>query len=152
MESPHKTVAAYCQALPPDRRAAIQTVRETILANLPSGFEECMAFGSIAYVVPHRLYPAGYHCNPKMPLPFVNLVSQKNHLALHLLNIYGDTEAEEWFRAAWLATGKKLDLGKACLRFKKVEDLSLEVLGSLIARTTMKQHIARFEKLAKRKK
>jgi hypothetical protein len=123
-----------------------------ILTHLPAGIEEGMTYGMIGYFVPHRIYPAGYHCDPKLPLPFVNLGSQKNHLSLHLMNVYGDDETEKWLRTAWAATGKKLDLGKACLRFKKIEDLSLEVLGDLIARTSVEKHIARFEKLAQGRK
>src|SRR5271157_883898 len=98
MTSQAKTVDEYLQALPPDRRTAISAVRQVILANLPKGYEECMSYGMIGYVVPHSLYPAGYHCDPKLPLPFVNLGSQKNHMALHLMNVYGDSKTEQWFR------------------------------------------------------
>ena len=148
MKSNATSVAEYLKSLPPDRRAAIEAVREVILTNLPKGFEETMTYGMIGYVVPHRIYPAGYHCDPKHPLPFVNVGSQKNHISIHLMNVYGDPDTEQWFRSAWLATGKKLDMGKGCLRFKKLEDLSLEVLGALIARTTVEKHVARFKQLA----
>src|SRR5215831_18648227 len=129
MTSNAKTVDEYLRSLPPDRRAALSAVREVILANLPEGYEEQMQYGMIGYVVPHRLYPAGYHCNPKEPLPFATLGSQKNHMALHLCTVYGDGATTEWFRKAYAATGKKLDMGKACVRFKRLDDLPLDVIG-----------------------
>ena len=147
MRSNAKTVNEYLQSLPEDRRAAIRAVRDIIRAHLPEGYEECMSYGMIGYVVPHRLYPAGYHCDPKRPLPYVNLASQKNHMALYVMTIYGDPATEQWFRKAWQAAGKKLNLGKCCLRFKKLEDVSLEVIGQLIARVPVKNYIARIEKV-----
>jgi hypothetical protein len=140
-----KTVDKYLGALPPDRRAALTAVREVILANLPKGYEEQMQYGMIGYVVPHSLYPAGYHCNPKEPLSFAMLGSQKNHMALYLCNVYGDAATTEWFQQAYAAAGKKLDMGKACVRFKKLDDLPLEVIGKVIARTPVKSYITRIE-------
>ena len=134
MKSMAATVEEYLESLPEDRRAAISAVREVILANLPEGYVECMTYGMIGYVVPHSLYPKGYHCDPKMPLPFANLGSQKNHMAIYLMCVYGDPATEQSFRKAWLATGKKLDMGKACVRFKKIEDVPLYVIGQVIAR------------------
>jgi hypothetical protein len=148
-----KSVTDYLKSLPADRRAAISAVREVILANLPKGYEECMHYGMIGYVVPHSIYPAGYHCDPKLPLGLACLGSQKNHIALHLMSIYGDPVAEARFRKAWLATGKKLDMGKACVRFKKLEDVPLDVVGGVFAQTPVKDYIAAVEKaLAGRKK
>ena len=95
-------------------------MREVILAHLPEGYEEMMQYGMIGYVVPHSLYPAGYHCDPKQPLPFAHLGSQKNHMALYLMCVYLDSPIADWFRSAWAASGKKLDMGKACVRFKKL--------------------------------
>jgi len=153
MASQATTVEGYLQALPPDRRAAISAVRQVILANLPAGYEECMSYGMIGYVVPHSLYPAGYHCNPKLPLPYANLGSQKNHMAIHLCSVYGDADTTRWFQKAWKASGKKLDMGKACVRFKKLEDVPLDVIGQVIARTPVKKYIASIEKaLASRRK
>ena len=146
MTSTAATVEEYLRSLPADRRAAISTVRATILAHLPAGYEERMGFGMIAYVVPHTLYPAGYHCDPKMPLMLANLGSQKNHMAMYLMTVYGDPATEKWFRQAWTATGKKLDMGKACVRFRKIEDVPLAVIGQLIARVPVKEYIARMEK------
>jgi hypothetical protein len=141
-----KTVEQYLQALPVDRRAAINAVREVILGSLPKGYEERITYGMIGYVVPHSLYPKGYHCDPKQPLPLAFLGSQKNHMAIYLMNVYGDPATEKWFRKAWEASGKKLDMGKSCVRFKKVEDVALEVIGQVIARTPVKNYIDRIEK------
>jgi hypothetical protein len=146
MTSQAKTVDEYLRSLPGERRAAISAVREVILANLPKGYEECMNYGMIGYVVPHSLYPAGYHCDPKQPLPFACLGSQKNHMAVYLMNVYGDPATEKWFRTAWQASGKKLDMGKSCVRFKKLEDVPLDVIGQVIARTPVKNYIACIEK------
>ena len=106
MQSKAKTVQEYLKELPTDRRDAINAVRGAILANLPPGYEECMSYGMIGYVVPHSLYPKGYHCNPKLPLPFVNLGSQKNHMSLHLMCCYGDPKLRGWLEKAWKDAGK----------------------------------------------
>ncbi len=147
MKSTAITVEEYLQKLPADRREAISAVRKVILANLPKGYVECMSYSMIGYVVPHSLYPAGYHCDPKLPLPYVNLGSQKNHMALHVMTVYGDPAMEKWFRKAWTATGKKLDMGKCCVRFKKLEDVPLEVIGQIIARVPVKEYITRVGKI-----
>ena len=145
MKSSATTVEEYLQSLPADRRAAISAVRAIILANLPKGYEERMCYGMIGYVVPHSIYPAGYHCDPKLPLMMANLGSQKNHMALYLMCCYGDAPTTKWFREAWEAAGKKLDMGKACVRFKKLEDVPLDVIGKVIARVPVKEYIARVE-------
>ena len=142
MKSNATTVAEYLEELPADRRAVIQAVRGTILKNLDSGYEEGMQYGMIGYFVPHRVFPAGYHCDPKQPLPFANLASQKNHMALYLMCIYGNSEHATWFRTEWAKTGKKLDMGKSCIRFKKIEDLPLELIGQAIARVPAKKYIS----------
>jgi hypothetical protein len=147
MKCPALTVEEYLRSLPEDRRRAISVVRKVILDNLPQGYVETMSYGMIGYVVPHSLYPAGYHCDPKLPLPLAILGSQKNHLALHLMSVYGDKATEQWFREAWKATGKKLDMGKACVRLKKIEDVPLDVVGSVISRVPVKDYIARIEKV-----
>ncbi|HEY5915320.1 MAG TPA: DUF1801 domain-containing protein [Verrucomicrobiae bacterium] len=145
MKSTAKTVDEYLNGLSSERREAISAVRKVILANLPEGYQECMSYGMIGYVVPHSIYPKGYQCNPKLPLPFVNLGSQKNHMALYLMCIYGDAKTDEWFRKAWEKTGRKLDSGKGCIRFKRLEDVPLEVVGQLIARTPVADYITRIE-------
>jgi hypothetical protein len=142
MQSKAKTVAAYLAVLPPDRRAAIEAVRKVILKNLDPDFEEGMQYGMISYYVPHRIYAAGYHCDPSQPLPFACLASQKNYMSLHLMSIYGDSEQAKRFREDWAQTGKKLDMGKSCIRFKKLEDLPLDVIGKAVARVKAKNYIA----------
>ncbi|SPE60370.1 conserved hypothetical protein [Verrucomicrobia bacterium] len=145
MKSTAKTVDEYVKGLPEDRREAISAIRKVILDNLPEGYQECMSYGMIGYVVPHSVYPKGYQCNPKLPLPFANLGSQKNHMALYLMCIYGDAKTDQWFRKAWEKTGRKLDGGKGCIRFKRLEDVPLEVVGQLVARMPMAEYIARIE-------
>ena len=142
MQSKAATVDAYLAELPADRRAAIEAVRKVILANLDKDYEEGMTYGMIGYFVPHSVYPDGYHCDPKAPLPYVNLASQKNHMSLYMMSIYGDSEHAKWFAEEWAKTGKKLDMGKSCIRFKRVEDLALDVIGKAIKRTPAKKYIA----------
>ena len=147
MQSKAKTVQEYLKELPAERREAINAVRGVILANLPRGYEECMSYGMIGYVVPHSIYPKGYQCNPKLPLPFVNLGSQKNHMSLHLMCCYGDPKLKAQFEKAWKATGKKFDMGGGCVRFKKLEDVPLKVVGELIASIPVADYIRRIEKV-----
>jgi hypothetical protein len=147
MKSNAKTVKEYLQSLPDDRRTAIGAVRDVILANLPKGYEECMSYGMIGYVVPHSIYPAGYHCDPKLPLPYANLASQKNHMAIYVMTLYSDKATEQWFRKTWQAAGKRLDMGKCCLRFKKLDDVSLDVIGQLIARVPVKEYLSHIDKV-----
>jgi len=136
------TVEEYLAALPPDRRRAIAAVREVLLKNLDKDYEEGMQYGMIGYYVPHRVYPAGYHCDPRQPLCFAGLASRKNHMALHLMCIYGDADQSRWFRDAWAKTGKKLDMGKACVRFKRLEDLALDVIGEAVRRVPARKYVA----------
>lgn len=147
MTSPAKTVEEYLASLPEDRRTAISAVRQVILENLPKGYEEGMQYGLIGYFVPHSLYPKGYHCDPKQPLNYAGLGSQKNHMALYLMCAYGDTEIDAWFRDAYAKSGKKLDMGKACVRFKKLDDLPLDVVGKVIAMVPPEKYIARVESI-----
>jgi len=142
MPSKAKTVEEYLASLPEDRRVAIGAVRKVILANLPKGYEECMNYGMIGYVVPHSLYPAGYRCNPKLPLPLGGLASQKHHMSFYAMTAYGGSPTEKWFRKAWLATGKKLDMGKCCVRFKNLEAVPLDVIGELFARVSVAEFIS----------
>jgi hypothetical protein len=136
-----KSVAEYLAALPEDRRKAIETVRQVILKNLDKDYEEGIQYRMIGYFVPHRVYPAGYHCDPKQPLPFAALASQKNYMSLYLMCVYGDSGPAQRFRDAWAKTGKKLDMGKSCVRFKKVEDLALDVIADAIRSVPAKKYI-----------
>jgi hypothetical protein len=148
MQSKAATVAQYLKELPADRRTAITAVRAVIRANLDPLFEEGMQYGMIGYYVPHRVYPPGYHCDPCQPLPFICLASQKNYLSLYLGCAYGP-DREQPFRAAWAKTGKKLDMGKSCIRFKKVEDLALDVIGGAIRKTSARGFIKYYESVIK---
>jgi hypothetical protein len=145
MQSNAATVEEYLAELPEDRRAAIQAAREAILKNLDPDYEEGMQYGMIGYYVPHRVYPAGYHCDPKQPLPFACLASQKRYMSLYLMSCYSDPEELKRFEAAWEKTGKKLEMGKSCIRFKRAEDLALDVIGEAVRRVPAKVHIARYE-------
>lgn len=145
MQSKAATVADYMAQLPPERRAHLQVVRDVILKNLDRKFEEGMQYGMIGYYVPHSIYPSGYHCDPRQPLPFGGLASQKNHMSVHLMGLYGDNDEEKWFRSAWAKTGKKLDMGKCCIRFKKAEDLALELIGQAVARMPIGRYIEYYE-------
>jgi hypothetical protein len=113
-----------------------------VLKNLDKDFEEGIQYGMIGYYVPHRVHPAGYHCDPKQPLPFAALASQKNYMSLYMMCVYGHSDHASWFQQAWAKTGKKLDMGKACVRFKKVDDLALDVIGEAIRRMPAKKYIA----------
>lgn len=151
MQSQAKTVAKYLAELPEDRRGAIAAVRQLVLDNLDPAYQEAMQYGMIGWSVPHSLYPAGYHTDPKQPLPFAALASQKNYMSLYLMATYcgctedGETPDVQWFRTAWAKTGKKLDMGKACLRFKKLDDLALDVLAEAIRRVPVQTYIQRYE-------
>lgn len=149
MQSSAKTVEEYLASLPEDRRAAITAIRQVILQNLDQGFAEGMGYGMISYHVPHSRYPAGYHCNPQDPLPYACLASQKNHMAVYLMSVYGDPKLLAWFTDAWKKTGKKLDMGKSCLRFKKLDDVALDVLGETIRRVPSEKYIAQYEAIRK---
>ena len=139
------SVEQYLAALPEERRAALSSVRDVIRENLGKGFEEGLQYGMIGYYVPHAVYPPGYHTDPKQPLPFASLASQKGHMAVYLMGVYGQPEQEAWFRQAWARTGKKLDMGQSCVRFKKLDDVALDVLGEAIRRVSAPAYIAHYE-------
>jgi hypothetical protein len=139
------TVAEYLASLPEDRRQAIAAVRQVFRENLDTDYQETMQYGMIGYSVPHRIYPAGYHCDPKQPLPFAGLCSQKAHMSMYLMGVYGNPAQEEKLREAWAKAGKKIDMGKSCIRFKKLDDLPLEALGDIIRGMPVKTYIAQYE-------
>jgi uncharacterized protein YdhG (YjbR/CyaY superfamily) len=138
------TVAQYLAALPADRRAALSAVRKVINENLPDGYEEGIQFGMIGWYVPLSMYPAGYGENPKVPLSFVALASQKSGMVLHFLCFYGHPTLSTWFISEYQKSGKKLDMGKGCVRFKKLDDLALNVVGETVARVSVEEHIANY--------
>ncbi len=145
MRSKAKTVTQYLAALPADRRKAMQRVRAAIRKHLPRGYEETMQYGMMSYAVPLSLYPPGYHCKKDEPLPFICLASQKNHMAIYMFCLYVNSKDEASLRAAYKASGKTLDMGKSCIRFKKVEDLALDVIGKAIAGMPVKKFIQVYE-------
>jgi hypothetical protein len=147
MQSKATTVNEYLETLPADRRAVIEAVRAVLRKNLDKDIVEGMSYGMIGYAIPHRVYPPGYHCDPKAPLPFAGLASQKNHMSLYLMCAYGNSDIETKFRKAWAATGKKLDMGKACVRFKKLDDVALDVVAATIRSVTAKAYIKQYETL-----
>ena len=142
MQSQASTVEAYLASLPKDRQEAILAIRKAILANLPKGFVEQMSYGMIGYVVPHSLYPAGYHCTPALPLPYMNVASQKNFIAVYHMGIYANAQLLKWFtdECSKRVTGK-LDMGKSCIRFKKTNDIPFELIGELISKMSVEQWI-----------
>jgi hypothetical protein len=155
MQSAAKTVDEYIKKLPADRRDAIIAVRDVVRANLDADYEEGIQYGMIGWYVPHRVFAPGYHTDPKQPLPFAALASQKSHMALYLMGVYcgcadkpgGETLDAKWFREAWAKTGKKLDMGKSCVRFKKLENVALDVVAEAIRRIPAKTYIERYQEV-----
>jgi uncharacterized protein YdhG (YjbR/CyaY superfamily) len=146
MQIKASTPKEYLEQLPPDRREAMNKLRETILENLPEGFSETIGYGMICYGVPHSLYPKGYHCDPKQPLPFLSIASQKNFIALYHMGIYSDPELMDWFVREYPKHSKtKLDMGKSCIRFKKADQLPYELIGELAGKMTVGEWIGLYE-------
>lgn len=146
MQSKEISVDKYIETLPEERRDVIKKLRNAIVKNLPKGFEECMNYGMINYIVPHKIYPNGYHVNPKTPLPFMSLASQKNFVALYHMGVYGDPKLLKWFTDSYAKACKtKLDMGKSCIRMKKMDDVPYELIAELSAKLTPKQWIDCYE-------
>jgi hypothetical protein len=142
----------YIDALPDDRKQAILSIREALFANLPVGFQEVMSYGMLGYVVPHSLYPNGYHCNPKLPLPFIALASQKNFIAVYHMGLYAEKTLFDWFTTEYPKHSKaKLDMGKSCMRFKKMEDIPVALIGELATKMTPQNWIECYEKAFRQK-
>ncbi|MCL5246662.1 DUF1801 domain-containing protein [Cellulophaga sp. 20_2_10] len=151
MQSKATSPEEYIKELAEERKEAVSKIRETILKNLPAGFTETMSYGMLGYVVPHSLYPNGYHCDPKLPLPFMNVASQKNFIALYHSGIYSDPDLLNWFTTEYPKHCKhKLDMGKSCVRFKKTGDIPYELIGELAAKMTVQQWIDLYEKNTKK--
>jgi hypothetical protein len=151
MTSNAESVQQYLEELPEDRKQPMKLLRQTILDNIPEGFSEEMSYGMIGYVVPHSLYPAGYHCDPKLPLPFINIASQKNSINLYHSGIYLDSKLLEWFQAEYPKHVKtKLDMGKSCMRFKKIETIPYDLIGELAGKMTVQDWVGLYEAKLKR--
>ena len=141
----------YIEQLPQERQLAMTKLRNTIVNNLPIGFKETMSKGLIAYVVPHSIYPHGYHCNPKLPLPFISIASQKNFIALYHMGIYANKDLLNWFKEEYPKYCKtKLDMGKSCIRFKKLEQIPYQLIGDLCAKISVNEWISIYESAVKR--
>lgn len=147
MKTKAKTVEEYISNLPEDRREAVIKLRETVLKNLPEGYKEEMSYGMIGYVVPHSIYPSGYHCTPELPLPFANIASQKNHIAFYHMGIYADPELYKWFVTEFPKYSKyKLDMGKSCIHFKNPDRITYELIGDLMQKMSVQEWIELYEK------
>lgn len=152
MTSNASTPEEYISELPEDRKKPLIKLRQVILDNLPKGMEEIMSYGMLGYVVPHSVYPDGYHCDPKTPLPFMNLASQKNFVAVYHMGMYAKKEILDWFTLEYPKHCKrKLDMGKSCIRFKKVDDIPYELIGKLAAKMSSEEWIDIYETNVKMK-
>jgi hypothetical protein len=146
------TVSDYLANLPEDRRDSFDNIRKAILTNLPEGFEECINYGMIGYVVPHSIYPSGYHCDTKLPLPFMNIANQKNFIAFYHMGIYGNPDLMSWFVNEYPKHSKaKLDMGKSCVRFKKMNEIPFELIGELIKKMSVADWVNQYESLYRKK-
>jgi hypothetical protein len=144
-------VEEYLRSIAPERKEVFQRLHDTILSNLDPQFDVVMSYGMIGYVLPHTVYPAGYHCDPKLPLPFVSIASQKSHMALYHMGMYAKPELLDWFVQTYTAvTGKKPDMGKSCIRFKKPESIPIPLIGELIGKMSASEWIALYEEQLKR--
>ena len=141
----------YMEQLPENRQKVVSKLRETILKNIPKGFEEQMSYGMLGYVVPHSLYPDGYHCSPELPLPFMNLASQKNYVAVYHSGVYADKKLYDWFVSEYPKhCQRKLDMGKSCIRLKYMDDIPYGLIGELAQKMSVDDWIALYEKNVKR--
>ena len=154
MKSTASTIEEYIASLPEERLDPITKLRKVINKNLPKGYKEEMSYGMIGYVVPHSIYPAGYHCDPKLPLPLMNLGSQKNFIVLHHMGLYGSKDLLDWFVAKYEKNvDSKLDMGKGCVRFKKMDQIPYELIGELVAKLSVADYVKNVtELLSSRKK
>ncbi len=151
MQSTAATIKEYINEAPDDRKSALEQLRKVIKNNLPMGFTEAMGYGMVGFVVPHSIYPAGYHCSPELPLPFISFASQKNFIAIYHMGLYAEPQLLKWFTDEYSSRVKgKLDMGKSCIRFKKPESIPFELIGELCTKMTIQDWIALYEKNYKR--
>ncbi|RQO31955.1 hypothetical protein DBR32_03890 [Taibaiella sp. KBW10] len=146
MKASGKTVAEILANIPEDRSASFNKLHETIIKSLPKGFEAAISYGGLGYVVPHSMYPAGYHCKPSEPLPFAGIASQKNSINFYHMGIYADPELLEWFQSEYPKHSKqKLDMGKSCIRFKKPDEIPFKLIGELMKKMSVKEWVNMYE-------
>lgn len=147
-----KTPDEYIAQLPEERQQVLKNLRKVITDNLPKGFEETISYGMIGYVIPHSIYPAGYHVDPKLPLPFVSVASQKEYVALYHMGLYADENLLAWFKNEYPKySKKKLDMGKSCIRFKDFNSIPYPLIGELLNKISVEEWIKRYETLVKKK-
>ena len=151
MTSDAKTPEEYINSLPQDRKDAISKLRKIILKKIPKGFSETISYGMLGYVVPHSIYPEGYHCDPKLPLPFMSIASQKNFVGVYHMGIYANKELYDWFVDEYPKhSNRKIDMGKSCIRLKKIEEIPYELIGELASKMTPKEWIKIYENAIKK--
>ena len=151
MQSTATTIEAYLQEIPEERKDSFAKLRENILENIPNGFVEQMSYGMIGYVVPHSIYPGGYHCDPKLPLPFINIASQKNFIALYHMGIYANPELLKWLIKEYPKhSTQKLDMGKSCIRFKKMDQIPFKLIAELVQKMSVQEWITCYESVVKK--
>ncbi len=152
MKANGKTVSEILANLPEDRAEPFKRLHEVIIKNLPEGFEAGISYGGLGYVVPHKIYPSGYHCNPAEPLPFAGIASQKGSINFYHMGIYADAALLKWFQTAYPKYSRqKLDMGKSCVRFKKMDDIPYELIGELMKKISVKEWIEKYESAFKPK-
>lgn len=152
MQSSATTPEEYFETLPEERKAVMNELRKQIKKNIPKGFKETIGYGMVGFVVPHSKYPAGYHCDPKLPLPFLGMASQKNFIAVYHMGIYADPKLLKWFTTEFPKhSDKKLDMGKSCIRFKKPADIPFKLIGELASKMSVEKWISIYEKELKKK-
>ena len=151
MQIEANTPDEYIAQLPHDRKSVMEKLRKTILDNLPKGFKEKINYGMIGYVVPHSIYPAGYHVTPDLPLPFINIASQKNFIAVYHMGIYADPKLLDWFTSEYPKHCKlKLDMGKSCIRFKKPDQIPFDLIGELASKVSVEEWVKTYDSIIKR--
>ena len=151
MTSDAKTPEEYINSLPQDRKDAISKLRKIILKKIPKGFSETISYGMLGYVVPHSIYPEGYHCDPKLPLPFMSIASQKNFVGVYHMGIYANKELYDWFVDEYPKhSNRKIDMGKSCIRLKKIEEIPYELIGELASKMTLNEWIKIYENTIKK--
>jgi hypothetical protein len=151
MQSSANTPEEYMEHLPEDRKAAMHKLRDVIVKNLPEGFQEVMSYGMLGWVVPHSLYAPGYHCDPKLPLPYLSIASQKNFVAVYNMGLYADKNIYDWFVSEFPKHSQyKLDMGKSCIRFKKPDAIPFDLIGQLVAKMSPEQWVSLYESQLKR--
>ena len=151
MQSTATSIEGYLEEIPAERKEAFTKLRENILENIPKGFVEQMSYGMIGYVVPHSIYPDGYHCDPKLPLPFINIASQKNFIALYHMGIYANPVLLNWFITEYPKhSTQKLDMGKSCIRYKKMDQIPFELIAELVQKMSVQEWITCYESVVKK--